>query len=190
MCAQQDKPSRLSLLCQGCISAQADLSHRCSPEDDLYPWLHKRAPGEDWSDCPDAQADLSPRWCTCTLIRNAVLRLINWAAQSEKKCLQTCAKYANWDHPAHALIIILCYIFIYSVVSNGSIRWQWRPRSGCTSTQSNLGLHQYTNIILTPPKPHFYIVKMGFTGVYIIFLISAQKHRLWVLVRIASARRF
>ena len=28
-------------------------------------------------------------------------------------------------------------------------------------------------------KPHFYIVKLGFTGVYIIFLISAQKHRLW-----------
>ena len=35
---------------------------------------------------------------------------------------------------------------------------------------------------LTP----FYIVKLGFTGVYIIFLISAQKHRLWVLVRTAS----
>ena len=31
-----------------------------------------------------------------------------------------------------------------------------------------------------PLKPHFYIVKLWFTGVYIIFLISAQKHRLWV----------
>ena len=30
-----------------------------------------------------------------------------------------------------------------------------------------------------PFKPHFYIVKLGFTGVYNIFLISAQKHRLW-----------
>ena len=29
-----------------------------------------------------------------------------------------------------------------------------------------------------PLKPHFYSVKLGFTGVYIIFLISAQKHRL------------
>ena len=26
-----------------------------------------------------------------------------------------------------------------------------------------------------PLKPHFYLVKLGFTGVYIIFLISAQK---------------
>ena len=43
--------------------------------------------------------------------------------------------------------------------------------------------HAY--IILTPLNPHFYIVKLGFTGVYIIFLISAQKHRLWVLVRTA-----
>ena len=39
-------------------------------------------------------------------------------------------------------------------------------------------------------KPHFYTVKLGFTGVYIIFLISVQKHRLWVFVRTASARRF
>ena len=41
-----------------------------------------------------------------------------------------------------------------------------------------------------PLKPHFYIVKLGFTGVYIIFLISAHRHRLWVLVRTASSRRF
>ena len=32
--------------------------------------------------------------------------------------------------------------------------------------------HAY--IILTPLKSHFYIVKLRFTGVYIIFLISAQ----------------
>ena len=49
--------------------------------------------------------------------------------------------------------------------------------------------HAY--IILTPPplKPHFYIVKLGFTCVYIIFLISVQKHRLWVLIRIALVRQ-
>ena len=40
-----------------------------------------------------------------------------------------------------------------------------------------------------PLKRHFYIAKLGFTGVYIIFLVSAQKLRLWVLVRTASARR-
>ena len=40
-----------------------------------------------------------------------------------------------------------------------------------------------------PLKPHFYIVKLGLTGVFIIFLISAQKCRLWVLVRTASPRR-
>ena len=30
---------------------------------------------------------------------------------------------------------------------------------------------------MPPLKPHFYIVKMGFTGVYIIFLILLKKHR-------------
>ena len=50
--------------------------------------------------------------------------------------------------------------------------------------------HIITNTCLysfDPLKPHFYIVKLGFTGVYIIFHISAQKHRLWVLVRTASS---
>ena len=41
-----------------------------------------------------------------------------------------------------------------------------------------------------PLQPHFYIATLGFTGVYINFLISAQKHRLLVLVRTASPRRF
>ena len=40
-----------------------------------------------------------------------------------------------------------------------------------------------------PLKPHFYIVKLGFTGIYIIFLISAQKYRLWILVRTASGSK-
>ena len=35
-------------------------------------------------------------------------------------------------------------------------------------------LRKLAYIILTPLKPHFYIVKLGYTGVYIIFLISAQ----------------
>ena len=41
-----------------------------------------------------------------------------------------------------------------------------------------------------PLKPHFYIIKLGFTGVYIIFLILLNEHRLWVLVWTASPRRF
>ena len=41
-----------------------------------------------------------------------------------------------------------------------------------------------------PLKPHFYIEKLGFAGVYLFFLFFAPKHRLWVLVRTASARRF
>ena len=45
-----------------------------------------------------------------------------------------------------------------------------------------LSSRKHTYIILTPFKRHFYIVKLGFTGIDIIFLISAQKHRLWVLV--------
>ena len=37
-----------------------------------------------------------------------------------------------------------------------------------------LASRKLVDIILTPLKPHFYIVKLGFTGVNIIFRISAQ----------------
>ena len=42
-----------------------------------------------------------------------------------------------------------------------------------------------------PLEPHFYTVKLGvYMGMGIpIFLIFAPKHRLWVLVRTASARQ-
>ena len=36
-------------------------------------------------------------------------------------------------------------------------------------------------VFFYPLKPNFSIVKLWFTGVYITFLISAQKHRLWAL---------
>ena len=48
--------------------------------------------------------------------------------------------------------------------------------------------HAYIILILL--NPVFYVVKLGFIGVNIICLISARKHRLWVLVRTASARWF
>ena len=37
-----------------------------------------------------------------------------------------------------------------------------------------LSSRKHTCIVLTPLNPTFFIVKLGFTGVYIIFLISAK----------------
>ena len=55
----------------------------------------------------------------------------------------------------------------------------------------NWGLQGYTLFSYFCSKTsHFYIVKLGFTGVCIFFSIFALKHRLWVLVRTASLRRF
>ena len=56
--------------------------------------------------------------------------------------------------------------------------------------------HGFVNITKTYPynsdplKPHFYVVKLGFTGVYVIFSYFCSKHRLCVFVRTASTRRF
>ena len=53
-----------------------------------------------------------------------------------------------------------------------------------------LSLRKHAYIVLTPLQSHFYTVKLGFARVCISFLILAQKHRLWVLVRTDSPRRF
>ena len=55
----------------------------------------------------------------------------------------------------------------------------------CVNKKINKYLYNFD-----PLKPHFNVVKLGFTGVYIFFLISAHKNRLWVLVRTASTSRF
>ena len=74
--------------------------------------------------------------------------------------------------------------------------------------ETTLRKHAYSNIlkflqpekenILTKNSDIFQISvhnidcghSLGFTGVYIIFLTSVKKHRLWVHVRTASPRRF
>ena len=87
------------------------------------------------------------------------------------------------------------------------LRWPWFDCTDCRlifvydgcgfrkiafySPHLSVSSRKHAYIILTPLNPTFiYIVKLGFTGVYIIFFISAQKHRLWVLVTTASPRRF
>ena len=61
-----------------------------------------------------------------------------------------------------------------------SIRWACTPVRHAvpriTKTRLCPIVAAYTTRLYNfdPLKPHFYIVKLGFTGVYIIFLISAQ----------------
>ena len=51
--------------------------------------------------------------------------------------------------------------------------------TGSTVTTNTICITKTYLYNFAPLKSPFYIVKLGFTGVYIIFLISAQKQRLW-----------
>ena len=55
----------------------------------------------------------------------------------------------------------------------------YSARASCTTSENCTSITRAYLYDFDPLKPHFYIVKLGFTGVYIIFHISAQKHRLW-----------
>ena len=51
-----------------------------------------------------------------------------------KKCLWTCKKYVDSDHPAHVQSP-----FLHSVVSNDSVSGDWKPWSDCAGMQADLG---------------------------------------------------
>ena len=100
--------------------------------------------------------------------------------------------------------IIIIIGFLINVQVQGQHPHQWAPFQiagllhavvpqlcTCMSNNALIGTcalspsRKHAYIILT----HFYIVKLEFTGVYIIFFISAEKQTLWVLVRTASLRQ-
>ena len=69
---------------------------------------------------------------------------------------------------------VLNTIFLHNLwlltTSLAKVSWQ----SNCHYNEFSLGITKTYLYNFDPLKPHFYIVKLGFTGVYIIFLISAQ----------------
>ena len=89
----------------------------------------------------------------------------------EKTYLLICESNEDSIQPAHARSLIRVFVECES--------WMGEMSKGLYVTKTCL----YN---FDPLKLHFYVVKLGFTGVYIIFLISAQKHKLWVPVRTAS----
>ena len=94
----------------------------------------------------------------------------------------------------YGLLTLMCrqiIVYVEQMPNCWFLLWPWQALNSVLL--SLLFLLFITKTFLynfDPLKPHFYIVKLRFTGVYIIFLISAQKHRLWVLVRTASPRQF
>ena len=70
------------------------------------------------------------------------------------------------------------FLILFSQKTGLDISWKLSPiKTICMKCQSLFKKKYITKTCLynvDPHKPHFYIVKLGFTGVYIIFLISAQ----------------
>ena len=81
-----------------------------------------------------------------------ICEISQWNTYDQKHCGET-KQRAQWWHEARTQ-------------ENQKIWPRWaRPQTFITKTY----LYNFD-----PLKPHFYIVKLGFTGVYIIFHISAQ----------------
>ena len=103
-----------------------------------------------------------------------------------KKCLRACSKCAIQIIRAFALLSPIQYYPMNLLAdSDGSdqtarkcrLIWAFAvrnwPKTRC-ATHSRIIITKTYLYNFDPLKPHFYIVKLGFTGVYIIFLISVQ----------------
>ena len=144
--------------------------------------------------------------CYISLFKEIILQQLDvFQTEIKGSLTKLCAFKASWGHPSKVVKL--------PIVSPGAENMEylnnprlhnklhlccvinvqmWFPRDfGITGFNHCVPLIRITcpcNIY--PLTPHFYIVKLGFTGVYIFVLIFALKHRLWVLVRAASLRRF
>ena len=101
----------------------------------------------------------------------------NWINDEVCRCAVKKTFEIRW-HFSLVLLIIITLRFSHWTLK----KWLFEQHFVCIphySHRSPLNGHYITSrkhayIILTPLKPHFYIVKLGFTGVYIIFLISVK----------------
>ena len=91
--------------------------------------------------------------------------------------------------PLIQTVTIHATVCIYAVLANISFAVFYITHKSPMRIYT-IASRKHAYIISTPLNSTFLFVKLGFTGVYIIFLISAQKHRLWVLIGTASSRRF
>ena len=121
--------------------------------------------------------------------------------QRERKCSHCCSNllcFLLFQYTSDYIVLLVRLLLLLSTVHDIRVHWQ---KVMCVSNEDTDYLVFSYNLIrdfaahitkscLYIFDPDFYRVKLGFTGVYVIFLISAQKHRLWVLVRTASSRRF
>ena len=102
--------------------------------------------------------------------------MVFWQTGLNKQCnpdkghnTYLCFLNYPWKHMFWLLIrIALAYPKHISRNVRKCTFWQERPKK----TENNITKIYLCNF--DPLKPHFYIVQLGFTGVYIIFLISAQ----------------
>ena len=72
------------------------------------------------------------------------------------------------------VVALYCFGFCVSAKSDYSLCLSARRNFASLAIQNAPSITKTCLYNFDPLKPHFYIVKLGFTGVYIIFLISAQ----------------
>ena len=97
--------------------------------------------------------------------------------QSRLIKLGGCPGWSESSLDAHAILLV-CHALAQFKIFDG-IFWELGTKTSIENHQAFL--LSFTGCItktclynFDPLKPHFYIVKLGFTGVYIIFLVSAQ----------------
>ena len=163
-----------SLICPGAIQNQIMCTYLCFVQHIKF----------DWKMTKRKYARCSGRLHSCPFLQLTCIdesMFIPVSVSKDWKCGKQCSP---WSDAARCGVWSSSTLFLRTLC----------PNTHCTFDicweNSFLVITKTYLYNFDPLKPHFYVVKLGFTGVYIIFLISAQKHRLWVLVRTASARRF
>ena len=106
---------------------------------------------------------------------NRKLRIFLFLLQKNILCgysLEAPQRGASNEYSQHMFLLRQCLPHVFRPTN---LSKQCRYRLDRLSTMSATHITKTCLYNFDPLKSHFYIVKLGFTGVYIIFLISAQK---------------
>ena len=114
----------------------------------------------------------------CMSVQVCVLILSALQIQTDSYLCKQCRSWQESHQALHCLLFRFDFrlklLFTWIEMSNFKHRRVHFRTSGVKGLKQGLQITKTCLYKFDPLKPHFYIVKLGFTGVYIIFLFSAD----------------
>ena len=135
--------------------------------------------------------DFLETWIKCSVYLDDVQNSHFSDAESQSSSGEASVQMVIFVCSLYIFLTIVSFFFFFSLKFGSNVELIKMLCRACSSMIFFLISQKHAYIILTPLNPTFIYSKTGvYMGVHYFFYYFCSKHRLWVLVRTASPRRF